>query len=268
MKLYAVSMMKDEDDIADHVIYHLALQGVDGIIVADNMSTDLTLTKLKEAKDNIESSFDIDVQITFDRETAYTQSEKMTQLGHKAASRGATWILPFDADELWYGVEGTIKDAISRADKLGLQYLQAAYWNHRVTTEDTPGNPFVGMGYRESDYTGFYKVAYKYNNYIKVSNGNHFITPTDIVPDRTTIVMRHFPIRSEEQFIKKISNGYHACRALAKDHDLYNGAGWSPYFPAYESDGVDGLRKMYNESYRGTQGFVYDPAPFVSWEKV
>ena len=54
MKLYAVTMMKDEEDVADLVLYHLASQGVDGIIVADNMSTDSTSDKLHEAKKNLD----------------------------------------------------------------------------------------------------------------------------------------------------------------------------------------------------------------------
>jgi hypothetical protein len=259
MKLYAVTMMKDEEDVADLVLYHLASQGVDGIIVADNMSTDSTSDKLHEAKKNL----DIEVIITQDDEIAYTQSEKMTKLGHQAAGRGATWIIPFDADELWFGVGGTLKEVLTQADADGKVSAKADYWNHRITHEDVPGNPFTGMRYREKEFTGFYKAIYKYRRDITLSNGNHFIVPPDDDPF-LGVVMRHFPLRSEEQFVKKMTNGYHACRALSKDHDLYNGAGWSPYFPVYEAEGVEGLKRVYQESYFNPEGFVYDPAPYKS----
>lgn len=259
MKLYAVSMMKDEEDVADHVLYHLVSQGIDGIIVADNMSTDSTYEKLHEAKGNL----DIEVIILEDKEIAYTQSEKMTKLGHLAAERGATWILPFDADELWFGVDGTLKEVLTKADADRKISAKADYWNHRITYKDSPGNPFLGMCYREKEFTGFYKAIYKYNRNITLSNGNHFIVPVD--PDPFSgVIMRHFPLRSEKQFIKKISNGYHACRALSANHDLYNGAGWSPYFPVYEAEGVEGLKRVYQESYFNSEGFVYDPAPYKS----
>jgi hypothetical protein len=252
-------MMKDEEDVADFVLYHLASQGIDGIIVADNMSKDSTHEKLQEAKNNL----DIEVIIIEDKEIAYTQSQKMTKLGHLAAERGATWILPFDADELWFGVDATLKQVLTKADANKKISAKANYWNHRITHRDNSGNPFLGMCYREKEFTGFHKVIYKYNKNVLLSNGNHFIVPADPNPF-LGVVMRHFPLRSEEQFVKKISNGYHACKALPIGHDLYNGAGWSPYFPTYEAEGIEGLKRVYRESYFDPEGFVYDPAPYKS----
>ena len=49
-KVYAISMMRDEADVARHVCLHLAEELVDGIIVADNLSTDCTRAELEAAK--------------------------------------------------------------------------------------------------------------------------------------------------------------------------------------------------------------------------
>lgn len=51
-KVWAVGMMRDEADVAADVIAHLIDEGVNGIIVADNNSTDGTREILAQvAKD-------------------------------------------------------------------------------------------------------------------------------------------------------------------------------------------------------------------------
>ena len=53
VNVWAVAMAKDEGDIIDHTMNHFAANGVDGIIIADNMSNDNTREKMEEAKNNI-----------------------------------------------------------------------------------------------------------------------------------------------------------------------------------------------------------------------
>ena len=89
MTVFGICMTRDEDDIIGPVIEKMLLQ-VDHIIVADNGSTD----KTREILDSLP------ITVVDDPERGYFQSRKMTALAHLAAEKGATWIVPFDSDEV------------------------------------------------------------------------------------------------------------------------------------------------------------------------
>lgn len=273
--LWAIAMMKDEEDIADHVLYHFAQQGVDGILVADNLSNDSTRNKLLEAKSNIQARYpNIQIEIIDDDVVAYTQDAKMTNLAKMAGNYGATWIIPFDADELWYTCDGhpTLADAVQEAKQRGRRSIRAFYWDYKITELDEPGIPFVSMVYRKPEFINS-KISFLYDPSISISNGNHFYYYNgdarirDENPLTDSILIRHYGVRSREHFINKYANAYNACKALPSNSDLYNGAAWSIYFANYEQGGREGLGRAYDESWFGTEGLVYDPAPFVPWNK-
>ena len=101
-EIWAITMVKNEADIIDRSVQHLLKQGVDHVLVADNLSTDATpdiLTRL---------SRDHPVHVAHDRDPAHYQSWKMGLLAQAARRSGADWIVPFDADELWFGARGTL----------------------------------------------------------------------------------------------------------------------------------------------------------------
>ena len=81
MTLVAVTMVRDEEDIVDWTIQHLLDQGVDHIIVADNMSTDGTWEWLKALAGAPEQDSLIVVR---DEEVGYYQSRKMSALAQQA----------------------------------------------------------------------------------------------------------------------------------------------------------------------------------------
>lgn len=268
--LWAVTMMKDEEDIANHVLYHLAQQGVDGIIVADNLSTDSTRQKLEEAKENIQahpSYSHVKIEIVEDNVIAYTQGAKMTNLAHMAGGFGATWIIPFDADELWYAKEGTLAEAVARAEAAGQRSIKVPYWDYKITNVDPPGIPFVAMTYRKPDVVNT-KTAFRYIPEINLSDGSHFIyyygdpSNRDLFPVEESLYIRHYGVRSREHFIKKYNNAYQACKALPPNSDLYNGAAWNPFFATVEEGG---LGQRYDEGWFETDGLIHDPAVFQVW---
>ena len=47
--IWAVLMVKNESDIIFNTICHLAEEGIDGVLIADNMSTDNTLDEINKA---------------------------------------------------------------------------------------------------------------------------------------------------------------------------------------------------------------------------
>lgn len=61
-RVWAIGMMRDEQDVAKAVIEHLAEECVDGILVLDNRSTDGTRDELEEAR----RSVDVPVEIMYD----------------------------------------------------------------------------------------------------------------------------------------------------------------------------------------------------------
>lgn len=98
MSVWAVTMIRDELDIIEHTLRHMASEGVAGIIVADNLSTDGTWEWLN---DN-DATFPCQIRLQRDEEVGYYQSRKMTALAQQAFELGAEWVIPFDADEFWF----------------------------------------------------------------------------------------------------------------------------------------------------------------------
>src|SRR4051812_46619587 len=87
-------MVKDEADVIEGTIRHMADE-VDQLLVADNGSTDGTRDIL------VKLALELQFTVVDDPDPGYEQSRKMSALAELAASHGATWIVPFDADELW-----------------------------------------------------------------------------------------------------------------------------------------------------------------------
>jgi len=97
MSTAAISMMRDEEDICYWTAKHMLTQ-VDKVIVIDNASVDSTGTILR----------DLGVEVIDDADTSYYQSRKMTWLAQRAQRDGFDWVIPFDADEVWYYPFGRI----------------------------------------------------------------------------------------------------------------------------------------------------------------
>ena len=74
MKIYAIAMMKDEEDVAEHVVRHLLNSDIDGIIIAENLSADQTLNKLESVHTWAAKNYPaVDFQIINDAQPAYYQ---------------------------------------------------------------------------------------------------------------------------------------------------------------------------------------------------
>ena len=105
-----------------------------------------------------------------DAEPAYLQSAKITLLAEAAASAGAKWIIPFDADELWYGSRSTLAETLSSARAPiaravvhnafpspdggdGLRLDQSPHYDDKVAFRPFPG-VVVAMGNHEVSRPG------------------------------------------------------------------------------------------------------------------
>ncbi|RPI66686.1 MAG: glycosyltransferase family 2 protein, partial [Ignavibacteriae bacterium] len=131
-------MVKNEEDVIGYTISHLFGEGVDLVIVADNGSEDGT----REILEGI--ALNHNLMIVDDPEVGYYQAAKMTHLANLAMDEGAGWVIPFDADELWYSPYGRMSEVIQRCH---VDLLEATVLDHRPDVTDNPDdpNPFTRM---------------------------------------------------------------------------------------------------------------------------
>jgi hypothetical protein len=288
MTTFAVSMVKNEIDVIEGCLRHMAGE-VDHMIVADNGSTDGT----REVLDQLTS--EIPLTVIDDPEVAYEQSEKMTRLAAMAGEAGAVRIVPFDADELWFSEQGRISDVLALATgnvfpaKIFNHYATAVDpgWKPEANTrlrwlrkrpEQTP-DPFATMGWRSPEPGGLPKVAFAWRPGSIIHQGNHGVDiPGKRVDDPGLVEVRHFPYRSAEQFLNKSIQGAAAYRALdekrraqGKPVNKDQGAHWRLYDEARQRHGDDAVRDHYRRNFWHfaplDAGLIYDPAPYRHHEQ-
>lgn len=257
-QVFGISMMKDEADVAYHTVMHMAEEGCDGIIVADNNSTDGTREELERAQ----ADAPCPIIIEDDPEVGYYQADKMTRLAHRAADHGATWLVPFDADEIWYA-EHALADVL-RVQQGSVGVMHAALYNHFRTGLDTgDAIPFRSMIWRQLNPGPLPKVAFRHKPSIRVLQGNHGVEGTRGAA-HAGLMIRHFPYRSWEHFKRKAENGAKAYEAT--DLPMEEGAHWRGYGEILARHGEGALKEVYDTYFDFlspvNEGMVRDPAPF------
>lgn len=265
MSVWGIAMMRDEADVAYATIVHMAEEGLEGIIVADNLSVDGTLAELERAAADVAEH--TRVVVLQDREPAYYQSDKMTALAGRAAALGADWIVPFDADELWLArdrisfVLGHLPDSAMVAT--------AALYDHYPSAIDPQGdNPFLTIRWRRPDPAPLVKVAFRWQSGVRVLQGNHGVVYPTVTPRQyPALLIRHFPYRTCSQFITKARNGAAAYAATTLPEN--EGAHWRQYGAILEREGEAGLEAVFRRWFWNLApvqaGLILDPAPFRRW---
>lgn len=264
MSVWAITMVKDEIDVIEPVLRHVAAQGVAGITVLDNQSTDGTSQVLRK----LHHSLDCDLLVVPDDEVGYYQSAKMSKLAEEAHAFGAEWIWPFDADEIWYYGTDDVKlcEVVERADG---DVIRSRLWHHFETAMDNDGaaSPFTRMVYRSGEEAPLGKVIIRWRPGSIIHQGNHDVTVNGLGPHAPTsslgdVQVRHFPYRSEDQFVTKAINGSRAYAATDLPMDV--GQHWREYGKHYAKGGEQRLRQIYRAHFvhelPSASGMVYDPA--------
>lgn len=259
----AVTMVKDEADIIATTIRHMLTQ-VDCLIVADNMSNDATDTILSDvALDHPE------LLIVDDHEIAYQQSKKMTRLAHLAHETwGADWIIPFDADEIWYSpFFDRIADHLNETAEQWL-VMPADVYDHVATGLDdqTESDPTKRIEYRRVEPLPLPKVACRWRRDLTIEMGNHGARyHGGATVHETQLVVRHFPYRSVDQLIRKVRNG--AAAYAATDLGEQYGAHWRQWGQILDQSGPEAIDELFHEWYydpdpnRADTDKLFDPAP-------
>jgi glycosyltransferase involved in cell wall biosynthesis len=208
MSVCAVMLVKDEADIIEHTIDWLCTQ-VDEIIVADNNSTDGTTELLA---DGIRTGKP--VILLHDPELGYWQSRKTTALAREALQRGHTWVLPCDADELWYSPDGRTICQLLGGLAPDVQFVEAPLFNHLPTALDgSDPNPFRRIGWRQREHGVLPKVACRLRPDLIIHAGNHSASTSGTGATSGGLIVRHYSWRTPDQYVRKIRNGSLAYRA-------------------------------------------------------
>lgn len=266
-QVWGITMVKDEEDVIYHTLIHMAEEGLDGIIVADNMSTDKTMSEIKKAKRVLKGS-PCQIVIVEDKEVGYYQSRKMTELASQAHEFGAEWIVPFDADELFYAGDTVANFLKSLPDHINV--VHADLYNHFATALDPAGLiPFQNMGWRQPQKGALPKVAFRWHEKAVIGQGNHSVN----IPGEQVVrglEIRHFPYRSWEHFKRKAINGAAAYNVTDLPQNM--GGHWRSYGQLIESQGEAKVRHEVFERYFWffspvDNGMIHDPAPFRRWNK-
>lgn len=268
--VWGITTVRNEADIIRYTLSHMESEGVAGLIVADNLSTDETRHEIEAYKYTAR----IPVIVLDDQDPAHDQSRKMTALAGMAAEHGAEWIVPFDGDELWFGGSRSIRDVLDALDP-SVVVLPVPSLTHVETGHDVDDeNPYKRMIWRRPDPSSLPKICYRYSPDLTIWHGNDGVTRNGrLLPLKelcTGMEIRHFPIRSFDQFSRKVVEGRIALQK-AKDLPAGTGSHWMAYGRVVERYGLSALRAIYFSrlffAEPQLQGFVKNPAPWRRWER-
>lgn len=250
MTVIAVGMVRDELDILEPVLRHLIAEGVDRILLNDNMSTDGTSEMLARLQ-----AEGLPILVNLDEQVGFYQDVKTSRLARQAYELGADWVLPFDADEIWYGVDPKsgepcrISDALSQVDP-EIQVVRAPGWDHIQIRDDAP-SPFSNL--RRRDPQKLAKVAFRAHPDARLHMGNHDVTLPG--PSLTgPLAFRHFQYRSLRQMTTKLRNGREAYEA--SDVHPMHGTHWRAGGLKSDAELAAEWAELCAED-----GLIFDPAP-------
>jgi hypothetical protein len=228
MKLVMALMVRDEADIIeDNLRYHRA-QGVDFFVVADTGSSDGTLEILEEHERGGILRLE---RIPSRWRSPAEEGEVQTEITRLAWEMDADWVIHNDADEFWWPVTGNLRDVFSEVpDDFGMLMAPRAEF---VARPDGPGSFPERMTVRERRFRRPPRAAHRGHPKVKLWRSH----PNDIWVDqggnprgdlvgrpalrsepahaeereldlvlapRFPIGIFHFPIRSFDQYQKKI----------------------------------------------------------------
>jgi len=206
MKVFGISMVRNEVDIVRaNILHHLSL-GLDQLLIIDNGSSDGTELELQRLGRE-------DPRVRWSRDDGpYLQGQITTELAHEARRSGADWVLPIDADEFWYAPGRVFRRVLSESQRESTPEGLL----HMTRRASSP----VGPPKHAQDLVNSGKIAFVEKMYqpkwisrpteeLTIKSGNHRISGVD-GPKETTdeIICLHAPIRSRASLEARIGWAY------------------------------------------------------------
>lgn len=234
-RLVMTLLVKNEEEKLAHNLEFHHRMGVDAFIVTDNNSTDSTPDIIRRYR---EKGWIVDA--IEEKGTDYQQKkwvDRMIQLArHK---HRADWIINADADEFWYAPSGSLKTEMRHTRcrtlrcKVREMYPEQDKPFHQWTkcTGTVPSIEDYGL----STYCMFLrkteKVAHRSDGYLQIAMGNH---RAKMLPNRkgeSEIVVYHYNIGTQQQFVQKMINGG---RQLEQRRSKHGGRHWRYFYQLYK----------------------------------
>ncbi|MBV9115173.1 MAG: glycosyltransferase family 2 protein [Hyphomicrobiales bacterium] len=216
--LVGISLIRNEEDLVETTLRHHLRQGVEHILIADNGSTDGTARVLEKL-----ARQDRRIHWTRSGDLSFQQAELVTDLARTAIKNGASWILPFDADEFWWAPGGLAPQLrTSNADLISVPVVN--FIQHREQARREP-RAVLSAVYRNAAKIGDFRKArfsveageyayveapYQRKNILRAATGmrigpgNH--TARGVGPRRSrrdSFACFHLPLRAMEIFLEK-----------------------------------------------------------------
>lgn len=209
--VFGLCMVKNEEDIFERTLNHFVDQKLDHIVILNNLSTD----KTEEIIFRVALENPGKISMINDSEFGYNQVEKMNNAIKTwlVPMSDDFWIVPFDADELWWGLEFNLHDQIHETDADVLYF--------RVHTMRPNGK-------MDEAAERFPVVAYKYNEFSWLLDGNHEVSHNTQKSRQHGGFVQHYQYRSLEQFKRKVREGRKAIEA-SSSYQTGFGEHWMKY---------------------------------------
>lgn len=222
MQTVSLTMVKNEEDIIESFVRY-NLRSIDHMFVADNLSTDGTLDILEALK-----AEGLPLTITTDDDQAYKQNSKITAMYRKAFQQNELeFVFLLDADEF---LEVDRAAMISLRENHGsgsAYYVPRAGYVYAGEVDDGHENSlFDVMSIKdtepESDKSMIFHDTAKCRRF-RIGTGSHHVrdwSQTDgpivsVKPEQDFALIRHFPIRSVDQYMRKSLLGWLALQLRA-----------------------------------------------------
>jgi hypothetical protein len=228
-------LVRDEIDIiGSNIDFHLRM-GIEQFVVTDNGSVDGTRDVLADFGRHFGKS----MVIIDDAEPAHHQSVRVDRMIQVAKQKfRPRWIISSDADEFWYPANGRYDSEID-----GRKNILNCYWHNFLPRPNTPWQEFTDVGEMPGYHGKTSKAFCLARGLIGMYVGNHESRSIPRVSANSeNIRVYHYPVRSFEQFERKVINGHRATLKAS----LGEGVNWHwrEYYQAWENGQ---LRQMYEE---------------------
>lgn len=244
--VWAVCMAKNEADVIGHSVRHMLAQGVDGVIVVDNGSTDATRAILDSL-----AAADPRLHVGTDSEPAFHQGMKTSYLAHLAWRAGADWVVPFDADEFWYAPGAPLARHLARigADRVWCDSRTVYPLPEHGRLDLDAGRPVQV----DREPTPWRKIAFRARRWAWVGEGNHDLRDLGPRPP-LELHLLHYSCRSIDQYSRKAREGAAALDQAGKDETI------ATHWRGWASLGDDERAARWSAYLRGDEGQLTDAA--------
>ena len=237
-RLIMTLLVKNEEAVIRQNLEFHKKMGVDGFVVTDNNSSDQTMAILQEYKQK-----GWILEIIEETSTGYHQKMWVDRMVCLAKDKyKADWVINADADEFWYPQSGALKNELERTHANVLRCIC-----HNMYPEE--GKDFTEWGqyvlpvpnleeYDLSPHAIYnkltIKVAHRAAGYLQISMGNHKVKMfPQYINTSKDIIIYHFPIRGQKQFVDKMVQGG---KELSNNPQKHGGRHWRYFYNLYKEN--------------------------------